>query len=96
MLQLDPSERMTIPEIFNHVWVRVASSHHWMDNHLHQPTSFNHLSKDYHDLNNGSNNTVDFFSPFSAPARVSPFFATFDIFLILSLLCRPREATQTQ
>lgn len=69
MLQLDPSERMTIPEIFNHVWVRVASSHHWMDNHLHQPTSFNHLSKDYHDPNNGSNNTVDFFSPFSAPAR---------------------------
>jgi serine/threonine protein kinase len=33
MLQLDPAERITVPEIFNHVWVRVAANH-WGDNHI--------------------------------------------------------------
>jgi hypothetical protein len=31
MLQGDPAERITIPEIFNHVWVRTTSSIHFVD-----------------------------------------------------------------
>lgn len=31
MLQVDPAERASLPEIFNHVWVRSASNSHYAD-----------------------------------------------------------------
>jgi hypothetical protein len=31
MLQVDPAERASLPEIFNHVWVRSASNSHYSD-----------------------------------------------------------------
>jgi serine/threonine protein kinase len=81
MLQLDPAERMTIPEIFNHVWVRVATSNHWADSQLYniQPsnekaeTSVNSQSLALNTASNTNSPVIEFLSPFSA-AKVSLFF----------------------
>jgi serine/threonine protein kinase len=82
MLQLDPAERMTIPEIFNHVWVRVATSNHWADSHLYniQPSnekadpSVNSQSLAPNTTSNTNSPVIEFLSPFSA-AKVSNSFS---------------------
>lgn len=69
MLQLDPTERMTVPEIFNHVWVRAASSNLWIDSHLHHQSLSNNTSSSTNQRDQDANH-IDFFSPFTVPQRV--------------------------
>lgn len=42
MLQSDPSERITIPEIFNHIWVRATNSSQINEMYYYRENQVNH------------------------------------------------------
>ena len=86
ILQVDPAERATLPEIFNHVWVRSTSTNHYSDSY-----HFNNMIKSL-----GNSELLEGSSPHIHGKVNRLYFSIFEISFIylymkiLSLLSPPR------